>query len=49
MAVVVLQHAPAGAPSAVGAALEAARLEIRVYRAGGAICPRTSPGSTPSW
>ncbi|MEU9162864.1 methyltransferase domain-containing protein [Streptomyces sp. NPDC048424] len=34
MAVVVLQHAPAGAPSAVGAALEAARLDIRVYRAG---------------
>ncbi|MFF4432679.1 methyltransferase domain-containing protein [Streptomyces sp. NPDC001513] len=33
MAVVVLQHAPAGVPSAVDAALEAARLDIRIYRA----------------
>ncbi|MFJ6758645.1 methyltransferase domain-containing protein [Streptomyces sp. NPDC091273] len=34
MAVVILQHAPAEAPSTVGAALAAARLDLRVYQAG---------------
>ncbi|MFD9366141.1 methyltransferase domain-containing protein [Streptomyces sp. NPDC060020] len=44
MAVVILEHAPAGSPVAVGAALAAARLDIRVYRAGEGDLPEDLTG-----